>query len=125
MKEQVYEKSWGRETWFANNDKYCGKLLMVRPDCWSSNGRFHYHKIKDETFFVIAGRLRLDYQDLDGIFYRIEIPEGGSFRVPSGMRHRFCGSGSYCEFIEVSTKHMEEDSYRCEWDQEKEEWIEQ
>ena len=123
MEEQEYEKTWGRELWFANNDKYCGKLLTVRQDSWSSNKRFHYHKIKDETFFVVEGSLCLDYED-DGIFYRVIIPDGGSFRVPPGMKHRFCGYNGYCKFIEVSTKHMEADSYRCEWDQENEEWVE-
>lgn len=124
MKERIYDKSWGFELWFANNDKYCGKLLAVSPDKWSSNGKFHYHKIKDETFFVVEGTLILNYQGDDGIFYEIQIPEWGSFRVPPGMKHRFSGKGSYCKFIEVSTKHMEEDSYRCEWDKESETWIE-
>ncbi len=42
------EKTWGSELWFANNDMYCGKLLTVNVDKWSSEGKFHYHKIKDE-----------------------------------------------------------------------------
>ena len=56
-------KSWGTELWFANNKKYCGKLLTVIPDIWSSNGKFHYHKIKDETFFIIEGMLWLEIAD--------------------------------------------------------------
>lgn len=124
MMEQKFDKKWGYELWFANNERYCGKLLHVNPGIWSSDGRFHYHKLKDETFFVISGTLLLDYQD-DGMFYEIELSEGGSFRVPPGMKHRFSAKGeTYCQFIEASTQHLEEDSYRCEWDKENEEWIE-
>jgi mannose-6-phosphate isomerase-like protein (cupin superfamily) len=124
MLEQEYTKTWGEELWFANNEKYCGKLLTVRQNQWSSEGRFHYHKIKDETFFVVRGDLILDYVGDDNTFYRIKIPELGSFRVPPGMKHRFTASSDRCEFIEVSTTHAEEDSYRCSWNRRTEEWEE-
>ena len=124
MEEQVFNKTWGSEVWFANNERYCGKMLIVKQGLWSSNGKFHYHKLKDETFFVIEGTLLLDYQDFDGTFYEIELNVGGSFRVPPGMKHRFTSKDGLCRFIEASTQHLEEDSYRCAWDKENEEWVE-
>ena len=123
MQEQRVGKLWGYEVWFSNNNKYCGKLLCVNEGKWSSNGRFHYHKIKDETFFVIEGSLLLDYEE-DGVFYSITLRASQSFRVLPGVKHRFSSEKGQCKFIEASTTHMESDSYRCEWDMEKEEWIE-
>jgi mannose-6-phosphate isomerase len=111
-----HEKTWGWEHWFANNSEYCGKLLYVREGEWSSKGKYHYHKIKDETFFVIEGGLRLDYYDGD-VYHSLELPRYASFRVPPLMKHRFTAlTPEGCHFIEASTTHREEDSYRCELD---------
>jgi mannose-6-phosphate isomerase-like protein (cupin superfamily) len=124
MDENYFEKTWGWEIWFANNDLYCGKLLFVKRNEWSSEGKFHYHKIKDETFFIIRGTLLLDYVK-DGEFYSITLTSEQSFRVPPKMKHRFTAlSDGGCQFIEASTTHREDDSFRCKWDKEKKEWIE-
>lgn len=114
-------KNWGYEVWFENNDKYCGKKLFIRKDVWSSGGLFHYHKIKDETFYVISGTMRLDYVETDtGQFRSILMSEGGSIRIKPFVKHRFTGvTDPGCIFIEVSTTHSDSDSYRCYWDGEK------
>ncbi len=118
------EKSWGWEHWFVNNKLYCGKLLFVRKGDWSSNGKYHYHKVKDETFFVIEGALILDYYENDE-FKSIALRRYEKFHVPPGMKHRFTSfTDEGCKFIEASTTHREDDSYRCEWDEEEKEWIE-
>ena len=49
----IASKTWGGEVWFENNDLYCGKLLTVNKKDWSSKGLFHYHLVKDESFFII------------------------------------------------------------------------
>ena len=123
MEEQRVGKKWGYEIWFANNDKYCGKLIAINKGKWSSEGRFHYHKTKDETFFVIEGQLILEYEENNN-FYSITLKEDQSFRVFPTIKHRFSTDSDQCKFIEASTTHMEFDSYRCEWDKEKEEWVE-
>jgi len=116
-------KSWGWEQWFANNEKYCGKLLFVRKNQWSSGGKYHFHKIKDETFLVIEGGLILDYVE-DGVFKSKTMGAYDSFHVPAGMKHRFSAyTDEGCKFIEASTTHREDDSYRVLWDDEKQEWI--
>lgn len=118
-------KTWGSEVWFANNDMYCGKLLTINPGEWSSKGNFHYHEIKDETFFVIEGLLWLDIADDEtGEYERHILLENDSYRVMPGVKHRFtAASGKPCRFIEASTTHREDDSYRCYYDKEKEDWI--
>ena len=104
-------KQWGSEEWFANNSLYCGKMLIVKEGEWSSGGRYHYHKIKDETFFVLSGSLVLLVLDPDTEV--IMLREGDSYRVKPGIKHKFRSSGPECKFIEVSTHHSEDDSIRC------------
>jgi len=68
MLPKFIEKSWGWEYWFSNvnetiDDKtinYCGKMIYVQYNKWSSNFKYHYHKIKDETFLVLEGQLQVD-----------------------------------------------------------------
>lgn len=119
-----YAKSWGKEEWFENNEMYCGKLLTIYKGYWSSKGNFHYHKIKDETFYVISGMLQLD-MEIDGIIRSIILGPYASIRVKPGIKHRFtCSGGLVCQFIEVSTTHKDDDSYRCYWDHEEQKWME-
>ena len=121
--EPTVKKSWGYEIWFENNDKYCGKLLFVEKDKWSSNGNFHYHKIKDESFFIIEGSLLLELVGDNNEISVIELKEMQSTRVFPATKHRFTAiSEKGCKFIEVSTTHLDEDSYRCYWDKERGKW---
>lgn len=122
--EPTVRKKWGYELWFENNEKYCGKLLFIEKDKWSSNGNFHYHKIKDETFFVIEGLLLLQFVGDNNELSSIELNENQSVRIFPETKHRFTTiSEGGCKFIEVSTSHSDADSYRCYWDKEKKEWI--
>jgi len=103
------EKPWGMEIWFENNELYCGKKIYCKDNIWSSNGRYHYHKEKDETFFVIDGILELDIEGISTF-----LVEGASKRIYPGQKHRFRSNSKECTFIEVSTTHREEDTVRCE-----------
>lgn len=125
MEHVIVQKPWGHEIWFANNDLYCGKEIFVRNGRWSSGGKFHYHKKKDETFYVIEGRLRLDYydytdfainaygieRDLDFEITTVHLKKGQSLRLKPYMWHRFKGHRRSCTFIEASTHHEDADSY--------------
>jgi len=103
-------KGWGHETWIVNNDRYCGKLLFF------SKGKklsWHYHDIKDETFYLHSGRLILRYgTDKDIAKATEEIMEpGDSFHVPPGLIHQMEAlEESY--LYEFSTHHMDSDSIR-------------
>ena len=108
----IVEKSWGRELIFANTELYCGKELLVYKNRTSSEGKFHYHKIKDETFFIIRGVLLLEYYLHHGNKEEaIYLSKGDSFRVLPLMRHRFTARHRDCTFIEASTHHKDSDSY--------------
>jgi len=100
---QTVPKVWGYEKWLENNDKYCCKQLVINKGFQCS---LHYHKLKDEMFFLTKGHVRLELGD-EIMFLR----EGNFVRVPVGIPHRFRGLEDSI-LIEVSTHHEEEDSYR-------------
>jgi len=108
----IVQKRWGEERWFANDrDRdYCGKELVCYAGQKSS---FHYHCDKDEVFYVIAGELivRTSHSDeFDPAGERVLRP-GERLHIPPRMRHQFEGVGDV-RFIEVSTFHRDEDTYR-------------
>ncbi|MFW5870846.1 MAG: cupin domain-containing protein [Candidatus Sumerlaeota bacterium] len=98
----VYPKAWGEEHWIVNN-LYCGKKLVLKKGYRCS---IHYHKLKDETFYVIAGRILLELDDEARV-----LEPGDKVHVAIGQKHRFTGL-ERSEMIEFSTHHEEEDSYR-------------
>lgn len=90
---------------------------------WSSGGAYHYHKLKDETFFVIEGTLRVDYVNDKNVFKSIQLDKYESFRIKRYIKHRFTAlSDGGCKFIEASTSHADDDSYRANWNENSEMW---
>ena len=61
---EIHPKGWGHEKWIVNEEKYCGKLLFFKAGKRCS---WHYHKIKDETFYVQSGELMVIYGDDEDI----------------------------------------------------------
>ena len=57
-------KGWGFEKWIHNSEKFCGKLLYFVKGKKCS---WHYHEIKDETFYVQSGKIVVYYSDQDSI----------------------------------------------------------
>jgi uncharacterized cupin superfamily protein len=111
---EYVEKTWGYEIWFENiPKKYCAKLLFIDYGKWSSKGKFHCHKIKDETFIVIEGTLLLETQDyVGGSIKQHYLPPETSFRLEPYTWHRFKSiSQTGCKFIEASTTHSDDDTY--------------
>lgn len=119
------EKGWGYELWLENKPEYCSKILVVEKDKRFS---MHYHKLKDETFFLQDGMVEIAYYEnplidhlltkwedlykLDGISIDIEVLNpGDSFHIPVGMRHSVKGLFS-SKIFEFSTQHFDSDSYR-------------
>lgn len=111
-------KKWGYELWIENNSNYCGKHLHVIPYKQCS---VHYHKLKKETFYVIEGELIIEYsKSLDKANWdnmininTILLSKGESFTIEPLIAHRFySGSKSSCDFIEISTHHDDDDSFR-------------
>ena len=103
-------KGWGFEKWIVNCEKYCGKLLYFVKGKRCS---WHYHKIKQETFYVQKGKLKIWYgydDDIKKAKELIMVP-GQKFEVPAGLKHQILGLED-TDMFEFSTTHSESDSHR-------------
>jgi mannose-6-phosphate isomerase-like protein (cupin superfamily) len=103
-------KGWGFEKWIHNSEEYCGKLLyFVKNKCCS----WHYHKLKDEVFFVQSGKIKVYYGDSDDMSEakHCVLGPGDNFHVYRGLRHRIQAIED-TELFEFSTQHFDSDSYR-------------
>lgn len=103
-KHKIVQKVWGQEEWIVNKD-YCGKKLVLKKGYRCS---MHYHKKKDETFYIIKGKVLMETNGDK----RIMLP-GDSIHINPNLKHRFTGLED-SEIIEFSTHHEDEDSYREE-----------
>jgi mannose-6-phosphate isomerase-like protein (cupin superfamily) len=104
QKSEEHKKLWGKEEWLANTEKYCGKILTLEPGFSCS---YHYHKNKDETFYVLSGLVYLNVEGKD-----IILKKGESLRIIPGQKHKFSSLKGTSKIIEISTYHEEDDSYR-------------
>lgn len=100
----VYEKSWGQEEWLVNNLLYCGKILTINEMYMCS---VHFHKLKDETFYVLSGNVA--FLKNNKVFV---LSKGESLHVPINTPHCFGAMNGGVKIIEISTQHFENDSYR-------------
>ena len=105
-------KGWGFEKWIVNCEEYCGKLLYFVKDRRCS---WHYHKLKDEVFYVQSGKILVKYSDKDSIKHANEkvLSPGDNFHVYRGLRHQMIALED-TELFEFSTHHLDSDSYRIE-----------
>tara|TARA_R110000824_G_scaffold87273_1_gene215216 strand:- start:1250 stop:1609 length:360 start_codon:yes stop_codon:yes gene_type:complete len=105
-------KGWGFEKWIVNNEEYCGKLLYFVKDKRCS---WHYHKLKDEVFYVQSGKIKVYFSEKDNIqnAASIVLEKGDNFHVPRGLRHQMVALED-TELFEFSTQHFDSDSYRIE-----------
>jgi len=104
------QKGWGYEKWIINKEEYCGKLLFFAKGKQCS---WHYHKKKDEVFYLQSGKLIVRYSDGDNpeVAEEILLDPGQNFYVYPGLRHQMYALED-SELYEFSTQHFDEDSYR-------------
>ena len=110
-------KGWGFEKWIVNNPFYCGKLLYFVKGKRCS---WHYHKLKDEVFYIQSGKIQVIYSDNDEIYDNgvlvansVILEPGDNFHVYRGLRHQMIALED-TELFEFSTQHFDEDSYRIQ-----------
>lgn len=101
------EKVWGHEEWIVNTEKYCGKKLVFNEGYRLS---MHYHKVKDETFYLLSGKILLETEYEGQKQERIMTP-GDVQRILPNMLHRVTALQDSV-VVEFSTHHEDEDSYR-------------
>ena len=112
MEIKHVDKGWGYEKWIVNKEEYCGKLLFFEKGKRCS---WHFHKIKDEVFYLQSGSLMVCYSEDDDLSKanKILLKPGENFYVYPGLRHQMHALED-SELFEFSTQHFDEDSYRIE-----------
>lgn len=97
-------KPWGHELIWAHTDRYVGKILVIETGRRLSLQR---HEVKDESIYVLSGRLRLTLEDERGEIATEELGPGEFRRVSTGRIHRY-EAAERCEILEVSTPELDD-----------------
>jgi mannose-6-phosphate isomerase-like protein (cupin superfamily) len=97
-------KPWGHELIWAHTDHYVGKILTIETGRRLSLQR---HAVKDESIYVLSGRLRLSLEDEGGELRTEELGPGQHRRVQTGRVHRY-EALERCEILEVSTPELDD-----------------
>ncbi len=97
-------KPWGSELWFAHTDQYAGKILRVSAGCRLS---VQYHEAKDETSYVLSGRVIVSQGDSAEHLTTQELGPGESWHNPPLLVHTL-EAVEDAEIIEVSTPHLDD-----------------
>jgi len=103
-------KGWGWERWIVNCEEYCGKLLYFKTGKRCS---WHFHKLKDEVFYLQSGKIMVCYSESDDITQaqQLILKPGDNFHVFRGLRHQIVALKN-SELFEFSTQHFDSDSHR-------------
>lgn len=108
-KPEIIKKGWGREEVIANNDKYCGKLLVYEKSGAVSSRHLHY--FKQEHFKILDGVFNFFYYDCKGNLLTKKVISGDIIEIPAGCPHQLeCVEPG--TIFEVSTPHSDEDVIR-------------
>ena len=126
-------KGWGYELHIVNKESYCGKILHFIKNKRCS---VHFHKKKDETFFLSKGKIQIywtddvkklevtlksrnlygkKWYDANGYLDYLEsftLNEGDNFYVPPGRAHQMIAL-EQSELFEFSTQDFPDDSFRA------------
>ncbi len=98
------EKPWGHELIWAHTERYVGKLIVIEKGKRLS---LQKHLKKDESIFVVSGRLRLVLESDAGALEEIDLGAGEHRRIPTGRIHRFIAL-ERVELMEVSTPELDD-----------------
>jgi mannose-6-phosphate isomerase-like protein (cupin superfamily) len=98
------EKPWGHEEIWAETDRYLGKILSIRR---GERLSLQLHRKKDESIYVLRGRLKLTLETAAGELEDEELEPGDARRVLPGRRHRFEAIED-TELVEVSTPEIDD-----------------
>ena len=105
------DKGWGFEIIFANNDKYCGKLLVF--ELAGAKTSLVFHKEKTKSWFVNAGKFRVTFIDVTtGEMKTSELGEGQTADFGQLGPHQVESLVPNSMIFEVGTADYVEDRFR-------------
>ena len=83
---RTVDKPWGSELIWAETDEYAAKILFVKA---GESLSLQYHEVKDESWYVLEGRARLELGKVgEDALETVEIVPGQAFRFRPGTVHR-------------------------------------
>jgi mannose-6-phosphate isomerase len=77
-------KPWGSELWYAHTNLYAGKILRVNAGHRLS---VQFHSEKDETSYLLSGRLLLEQGDTADTMQRRALEPGATWRNAPRVVH--------------------------------------
>jgi mannose-6-phosphate isomerase len=98
------DKPWGHELWFAHTDSYAGKILVVEAGQRLS---VQYHERKDESSYLVSGRMLLSQGPSAEQIEEREIGPGSTWRNEPGTVHTIEAIEDSTVF-EVSTPELDD-----------------
>lgn len=98
------DKPWGHELWYALTDRYAGKILHVEAGHRLS---LQYHDEKDESNYLLSGRLKLIKGTSADDLTEIEIGPGHTWRNRPGDVHTIEAIED-ADVLEVSTPEVDD-----------------
>jgi mannose-6-phosphate isomerase len=99
------EKPWGHELIWAETERYVGKVLFVKA---GESLSLQFHRVKDESWLVQAGRAKLELGSAGKPLLDEEvIAAGATFRFRPGTVHRVTALED-TTIIEVSTPELDD-----------------
>ena len=105
------DKGWGFEIIFANNDKYCGKLLVFERA--GAKTSLVFHKEKRKSWFVNAGKFKVKYIDVaTGEVKEAVLEEGKTADFAELGPHQIEALAPNSIIFEVGTADYVEDRFR-------------
>ena len=105
------QKGWGYELIWATTNDCCGKIMFFNKN--GNKTSMHFHKEKDETWFVNSGKFKVRYIDTkDSMLYEKELNEGDVWHNPPLMPHQLVAMADESSITEVSTADSVEDNFR-------------
>ncbi len=105
------DKGWGFEIVFANNEKYCGKLLVF--DKAGAKTSLVFHKEKVKSWFINAGKFKVTFIDVTtGEIKQSELSEGQTADFGPLGPHQIESLVDNSMIFEVGTADHVEDRFR-------------
>jgi hypothetical protein len=105
------DKGWGFEIIFANNDKYCGKLLVFERV--GAKTSLVFHKDKRKSWFVNSGKFKVKYIDVStGELKEAILEEGKTADFAELGPHQIESLAPNSMIFEVGTADYIEDRFR-------------
>jgi hypothetical protein len=105
------EKGWGFELVWANNEKYCAKILVF-PKAGAKTSLV-FHKDKRKSWFVNEGKFRITFIDINtGEMKAAELETGKTADFAELSPHQIEALEDNSVIFEVGTTDLVEDRFR-------------